>query len=176
MNTAGPILFVVGSVAVLVGAAYAVSYNRFVSQQQAVGDAWSVIDVELTRRHRLVPQLVTAVAAAAAHEQALLVEVARRNDDATQAPHTADAASTWEPPLAEAVAQLIGLRESYPELDSQQNFLRLQDELATTEDRIAAARRFYNTRVEQLNRRIDAFPSAIVARRHGFARAAFFDA
>jgi LemA protein len=176
VNLIAPLLVVLGVAVAVVGLSYAVSYNRFVSQRQSVTDAWSVIDIELQRRHQLVPRLVTAVESAAAHERKLLVELTRRNDDATRAPHTTDSANTWEPPLAEAVARVVALRERYPALNSQQNFLHLQAELATTEDRIAAARRFYNTRVEHLNRRIEAFPSAVVGRRHGFAKAAFFDA
>lgn len=176
MNIVGALLLVAGLAATAVAVAYLVSYNRFVRQRHAVADSWSVIDVELQRRHRLVPQLVTAVGAAATHERELLTELARRNDQATDAPHTAEAANNWEPPLADAVARVVSLRERYPALNSQQNFLSLHGELGTTEDRIAAARRFYNTRVERLNRRVEAFPSALVARRHGFAKAAFFDA
>jgi LemA protein len=71
---------------------------------------------------------------------------------------------------------VVALRERYPQLNSQQNFLELQRQLALTEDRIATARRFYNTRVERLNRRVEAFPSSLVAERHGFERADFFDA
>ena len=122
-----------------------------------------------------ITQLVTSVQSAASHERQLLVELARRNDQAVAAPHTAEAANQWEPPLAQAVSQVIALRERYPQLNSQHNFLELQRELALTEDRIAAARRYYNTRVEQLNRRVEAFPSGVVAKRHGFARAEFFD-
>ena len=102
--------------------------------------------------------------------------MARRNDAAIEAPHTPAAANTWEPPLVEGVAELVALRERYPALNSQANFLRLQGELAITEDRIAAARRFYNTRVEKLNRRVEAFPSSLVAARHGIEQADFFDA
>lgn len=167
---------IVVTVAVVLAIAYAVSYNRLVAKRQEVADSWATIDVELQRRHDLVPRLVESVRAAAAHEQTLLVELARRNEAAAAAPHTAAAASAWEPPLAAAVAQVLALRERYPALNSQQNFLALQRDLATTEDRIAAARRFYNTRVTKLNNAIDAFPSSVVARRHAFAHADLFDA
>lgn len=170
-------LLVVVAMVVAFGAiAYAVSYNRLVAKRQEVETSWATIDVELQRRHVLVPQLVATVQQAAAHEQQLLVALSTRNAEAAAAPHTPAAASAWEPPLAAAVAQVIGLRERYPALNSQQNFLRLQHELSMTEDRIAAARRFYNTRVQQLNTAIEAFPSAIVARRHGYDKADFFDA
>lgn len=166
------LLVVAGALAI----AYAVSYNRLIARRQEVETSWATIDVELQRRHTLVPQLVTAVQAAAAHEQRLLVELSRRNDEALAAPSTPAAASTWEPPLAHAIAQVLALREHYPQLNSQQNFLTLQRELATTEDRIAAARRFYNTRVVKLNTAVDAFPSNVVARRHAIGHADFFDA
>jgi LemA protein len=167
---------VVAAVAVVLAIAYAVSYNRLVATRQEVADSWATIDVELQRRHELVPRLVESVRAAAAHEQTLLIELARRNEAAATAPHTAAAASAWEPPLAAAVAQVLALRERYPALNSQQNFMALQRDLATTEDRIAAARRFYNTRVTKLNTAVDAFPSSVVARRRGFAHADLFDA
>lgn len=175
MNVVGPILVAIAVAVLAVAAAYTISYNRLVGDRQAVADAWAAIDVELGRRHVLAPQLVAAVEQAAVHERTLLVEVARRHQAAAAAPHTAAAATTWEPPLAAAIAQVVALRERYPHLNAQRNFLALQDELSITEDRLAAARRFYNTRVERLNRRIEAFPSAFVARRHRFDQAEYFD-
>ena len=175
MNVVAPLVVLAVLVAAVVGLAYLVSFNRLVARRQEVADSWATIDVELQRRHVLVPQLVAAVQSAAAHEQSLLVELSRRNDDAAAAAHTPAAATTWEPPLAAALQQVLALRERYPALNSQQNFLGLQHELAITEDRIAAARRFYNTRVQKLNTAIDAFPSNIVADRHHVVKADFFD-
>lgn len=160
----------------LVPGSWWVSHTKLVGNRVEVEGAWADVDAELQRRHDLVPQLVETVRASAAHERDLLVELSRRNDEALAAPHTPDAANRLEPPVADAIARVIGLRERYPALNSQRNFLELQRQLALTEDRIAASRRFYNTRVEQLNRRVEAFPSGIVARRHGFEKAAFFDA
>lgn len=155
--------------------AWWVSHTRLVGDRNDVTAAWADVDVELDRRHDLVPRLVATVRGAAVHERELLVELSRRNDDARAAPHTPDGANRWEPPLVDAMQRVVALHERYPALNSQQNFLELQRQLALTEDRLAAARRFHNTRVEQLNRRIEAFPSALVARRHGFQRAEFFD-
>jgi len=152
-----------------------VSHTRLVAARTDVEGGWADVDAELRRRHDLVPQLVAAVQAAAAHERELLVELARRNEAAMAAPHTAPSANRLEPRLGEAVARVVALRERYPQLNSQANFLELQRQLSITEDRIAAARRYYNTRVERLNRRVEAFPSGIVARRHGFTKAEFFD-
>lgn len=176
MDVVAPLLVIVAIAAAALAIAYGVSYNRLIRSRQEVADAWATIDVELQRRHTLVPQLVESVRAAATHEQQLLVEVSRRNDAAAAAPHTPAAASAWEPPLAAAVAQVLGLRERYPALNSQQNFLALQHELALTEDRIAAARRYYNTRVTKLNTAVAAFPSNLVAGRHAIGPADFFDA
>jgi LemA protein len=159
----------------LIPGSWWVSHTRLVAARNDAEGSWGDVDAELQRRHKLIPQLVTTVQAAASHERELLVELARRNDQAVAAPHTAEAANQWEPPLTQAVSQVIALRERYPQLNSQHNFLELQRELALTEDRIAAARRYYNTRVEQLNRRVEAFPSGVVAKRHGFTRAEFFD-
>lgn len=166
-------LAVIGLVAVVLALGYAVSYNRFVRHRQEVADAWATIDAELARRHDLVPRLIEAVRGAAAHERSLLVDLAERHATAVAAPHTIAAANTWEPPLAAAVHRVVALRERYPQLNGQRNFLALQAELTTTEDRIAAARRYHNSRVERLNRRVEAFPSTLVARAHRIGKAPF---
>lgn len=154
---------------------YSVSYNRLVRDVNAVNTSWATVDVELTNRHILIPNLIETVKAAAAHEQALLVRAAQANDAAVNSPHTARAATQYEPALGQAAAELIALRERYPLLNSQRNFLELQQQLALTEDRIAAARRYYNMRVKKLNRRCEAFPSNIIARRHDIVRSDYFE-
>lgn len=163
-------------IVLLVPASWWVSHTRLVGARNDVAAGWADVDAELDRRHALVPRLVDAVHGATDHERDLLVELSRRNHAAASASHCPEAANTVEPPLAEAMRQVMALRERHPELDSQQSFLELQRQLAMIEDRIATSRRFYNTRVEALNRRIDALPSAWVARHHGFTRAEFFDA
>lgn len=162
-------------VILLIPGGWWVSHTRLVAARNDIENSWADVDAELQRRHVLVPQLVAAVQAAAVHERRLLVELAERNELAVAGSHTPNAASRLEPPLAETVAEVMAVAERSPQLNSQRNFLELQQQLALTEDRIAAARRFYNTRVERLNRRVEAFPSAIVARRHGFTKAEFFD-
>jgi LemA protein len=159
----------------VIAIAYAVSYNRLIANRQEVADAWAAIDAELQRRHELVPRLIASVQAAADHEQTLLTELAQRNAAASGSAGDAASATRWEPPLAVAICQVIALRERYPKLNSQQNFLDLQQQLATTEDRIAAARRYYNMQVAQLNTRVAAFPSTIVARRHAITEADHYD-
>lgn len=159
----------------LIPGSWWVSHTRLVAARTDVEGGWADVDTELQRRHELVPRLINTVQGAAQHERDLLVELARRNEAAMVAPHTAPSANRLEPPLSAAVAQVVALRERYPQLNAQANFLELQRQLSLTEDRIAAARRYYNTRVERLNRRVEAFPSGMVARRHGFAKAEFFD-
>jgi LemA protein len=155
-------------------ASYAISHNRLINDRNAVGSSWATVDAELQRRHELIPSLVESVKGLAAHEQALLVRATEAHARATGGAHTPSAADRHEPAVAAAAAELVALRERYPQLNSQQNFLDLQHRLTMTEDRIAAARRYYNTVVGKLNRRIEAFPSRFVARRMGVEPAEYF--
>jgi LemA protein len=164
--------------AVAVGAgvpSYLVSYNSLVLARQQVADAWAAIDVELDRRHALVPGLVSAVRATAAHERVLLERLVDTDRRARETAGRAAERSTPESELATAARAVVALREQYPALDSQHNFLQLQQELSVTEDRIGAARRFHNIKVAEYNRRTQAVPGNLVARRHQFALAEYFD-
>ena len=172
--TATNVAVIVVLVAAAVGLGYLVAYNRLVADRQRIADAWAVIDGELARRHELVPGLVASVQEAARHERALLDDLVRREREAASVERTAAARSTPEHDLEAATRAVVALRERYPALNSQQNFLSLQRELTTTEDRIGAARRFHDICVAEYNRRTEAFPSNLVAGRHGFRRAAFF--
>jgi LemA protein len=154
--------------------AYVKSYNRLVNDRESVADSWGTIDAELARRHGLIPELVAAVNASAIHERRLLDELVRKELVAATSGSTAAARSGPEHDLELATRAVVALREQYPALNSQQNFLTLQRELALTEDRISAARRYYNIQVADLNRRVQAFPSNLVARRHRFSEAAYF--
>ena len=150
------------------------SYNSLVNARQTVSDAWAVIDLELQRRHDLIPYLVETVRAAAVHEQHILDHLVAREREAAQVAHTAAARSKPEEDLVLAARAVLALREMYPSLNSQQNFLRLQHDLTITEDRIGAARRFHNIKVAELNRRTEAFPSNLIAQCVGIDRAAYF--
>jgi len=169
------VVFFAGLFVVLVGIGYAVSYNQLVTARQEVADAWAVIDVELARRHTLIPGLVAAVRESAAHEQTLLQQLIDADGRAKAASRTAADRSSPEADLAAAARAVIALRERYPALDTQRNFLQLQKELAITEDRIGAARRFHNIKVAEFNRRTEAVPGNVVARRHDLAPAAYFE-
>jgi LemA protein len=169
------LLVVVVALLAVLAIAYLFSYNRLVVDRQKVHDSWATIDTELERRHALIPALIDSVSGAAAHERQLLDDLVAKERSAAGVARTADARSDPEHQLAAAARAVVALRERYPALNTQENFLALQKELSITEDRIGAARRFYNIRVAELNRRTEAFPSNIVAARHGFARAAYFD-
>ncbi len=162
-------------VAAAVAVAWTASFNGLVADRQQVGDAWAAIDVELERRHTLIPGLVAAVQATAAHERELLGRLVRAGQLAADAAHTAAERSMPEAELAAAASAVVALREQYPALNTQQNFLQLQRELAITEDRIGAARRFHNIKVAEYNRSIQAVPGNLVAKRHRFAPAAYFE-
>ena len=165
---------VVVVVAVLVIALPAISYNRFVQQRALIANSWANIDTELKRRHDLIPNLVETVKGYAAHEKSVFDAVITARNAAAQAAPTAAARAATEPALERAMGPLIALRESYPDLKANANFLALQAELTTTEDRLAAARRFYNGNVRDFNRRVQSVPSNIVASMGKFTAAEYF--
>jgi LemA protein len=151
-----------------------VSYNRFISQRNAVQNAWADVDTELKRRYDLVPNLVNTVQGYAAHERGVFEEVARARS-AAQAAQGPEAQSAAEGPFVQALGRLFAVAENYPELKANQNFLQLQATLSDTEDRIQSSRRVYNSYVQQFNRRIQAFPSNLIAQWFHFQNAAFFN-
>jgi len=163
--------------AIAVGAvAFAwLTYNRMVARRNAVDNSWSQIDVELKRRHDLVPALVEAVRGYAGHEQTTFERVAEARGDAVAAEGPPDRAAA-EGSLSAILGRVLIIAEAYPELEASDNFANLQSDLAETEDRIAIARRVYNDTVETYNTLIQVFPPVLVARAFGFTRREFFDA
>lgn len=153
-----------------------VLYNRLVRSQQLANEGWSGIDVQLKRRSDLIPNLVTTVEGYAGHERALFEEIARlrteagriREDDVT-------GRAKAETKLASAVGQLIALAESYPDLKASENFGKLQSELATVEDELQMARRYYNGAVRNLNILVESFPSNVMAQLFGFRLRDYFE-
>jgi len=156
-----------------------VSYNRFVAQRAGVESSWSGVDVQLQRRHDLIPNLVEAVKGYAEHERAVLERVTRARTAAVTADRDPEAGpreqARCEDELAGATRGLLAVAEGYPDLKASTNFLQLQAQLVETEDRLAAARRLYNLEVRGLNRRVEAFPSNVVAGLFGFSRADYFE-
>jgi LemA protein len=151
------------------------SYNRFVSQRNLVRDAWANIDTELRRRYDLIPNLVETVKGYASHEREVFENVTKARAMATAATGSPAEQAAAEGPLVAALRQLFAIAENYPDLKANQNFLALQAELSNTEDRLQTARRFYNSNVRDYNRRVQSFPSNVVARSFGFTEEQFFE-
>jgi LemA protein len=167
------VLIVVLVIVVLVALGLVASYNRFISQRQQVQNAWANVDTELKRRYDLVPNLVATVQGYAAHERGVFEEVARTRA-AAQAAQGPAASSAAEGPFVGALGRLIAVAENYPQLKANENFLQLQGTLTDTEDRIQQSRGYYNGVVQQFNRRIQAFPSNVIAGLFHFQAAEFF--
>jgi LemA protein len=175
-DTATYALYAGIAVVVLLLISLLVMYNRFVRQRTHVEESWGGIDVELTRRHELVPNLVETVRGYAAHEQAVLTALVQAREAATA--HQADEPrqrAGFEDAVGGAIATVLARAEAYPDLKASANFLQLQAELTNTEDRIAAARRFYNGNVRAYNTRVKTFPSNIVAAVFRFRLREFFE-
>ncbi len=170
------VVWVVLAVLVVVAIVGIVSYNRFVAQRQLITDSWRDIDVELQRRHDLIPNLVATVKGYAAHEKAVLEAIAAARASAIQAAGgtTADRERA-ESAVTRGLGGLFAVAEAYPELKASANFQQLQHDLGDTEDRLAAARRFYNGNVRDYNTRVQAFPSSLIAAMGSFELAQFFE-
>lgn len=152
-----------------------VIYNRLVGLRQHVRESWSDIDVQLKRRHDLIPNLVATVRGYAAHERELLERISTLRAQAVAERATGRAtAGRDEEPLCLALGRLFAVAENYPALRADTHFLALQNELAETEDRIAAARRFFNANVRDYNTLCEQAPSNIVANLGGFRPHDFF--
>jgi LemA protein len=149
-------------------------YNRLVSLRQTVNQSWSDVSVQLKQRHDLVPNLVETVKGYAAHERGTLEAVVQaRNAAVSAAGPQAQAAA--ENMLTGALRQLFALSEAYPDLKANQNFQQLQTELSDLENKIAAARRFFNNSVQEYNSSIQQFPAVLFAGALGFTSRDFFD-
>jgi LemA protein len=151
------------------------SYNRFVRQRQLVDNSWSNVDTELKRRYDLIPNLVATVKGYAAHESTTLEAVVRARQSAVASQGGAAEQATQENLLVDSLKQLLALREGYPDLKANVEFLDLQRQLVATEDRIQAARRFYNANVRDYNTRVETFPSMLIASFGHFAKRDYFE-
>ncbi|MCR6493061.1 LemA family protein [Cellulomonas sp. P24] len=175
MTTASIILIVLIAI-VVIALLWAVgAYNAFVRLRNLVQEAWRQIDVELTRRHDLIPNLVETVKGYAAHERGVFDEVARARSLASAPASGPAEQAAHENQLTQALGRLFAVAEAYPVLRASENFQQLQAELTNTEDRIAAGRRFYNANVRTLNTRVETFPNNIIAGMFGFVRAEYFE-
>lgn len=149
------------------------AFNALVRSRNRVKEAWSDIDVQLKRRYDLIPNLVETVKGYAAHEQGVLENVIKARSAAMGA-HSVKEHGQAENMLSGALKSLFALTEAYPQLRAVESFTKLQDELTDTENKIQAARRFYNTNVMTLNTQIEQFPTNFVASMFGFRKEEFF--
>jgi len=151
------------------------SYNGLVRLRNLVQEAWRQIDVELKRRHDLIPNLVETVKGYASHERETLEAVTAARTAAAAPGASVQQQAQNEGMLSAALGRLFAVAEAYPQLKANENFLGLQRELSATEDRIAAGRRYYNANVRTLNTKVESFPSSILAGMFHFSRADYFE-
>ncbi|KKT00033.1 MAG: LemA family protein [Candidatus Nomurabacteria bacterium GW2011_GWF2_43_8] len=151
------------------------AFNRFVSLRNRAKEAWADIEVQLKRRYDLIPNLVNTVKGYATHESAAFENVTKARSAAMGASGPTGAHAQAENMLSGALKSLFAVAEAYPDLKANQNFLALQNELSDTENKIQAARRFYNSNVRDLNIGIESFPGNIVAGIFRFSKMEFFD-
>jgi len=167
-------MLIILGVVVLLVATVVVFYNSLVSLKNRAQEAWADIDVQLKRRYDLIPNLVNIVKGYATHERELFEKVTQARTAAMSAQGIAQKAQA-ENALAGALKSLFAVSENYPDLKASTNFLELQRELTDTEDKIQAARRFYNANVRDLAIKIESFPSNIIAKMFGFKKMDLFE-
>ncbi len=165
---------VVGVVVLAVGLWLIATYNGLVRLRNQVRNAWSQIDVQLRRRYDLIPNLIETVKGYAAHEKETLERVIQARQRGIEASGVREQQEA-ENMITGALRQLFALAEAYPDLKANQNFLQLQEELASTENKIGFARQYYNDVVQQFNTRQQQFPANLVAGMLGFKPAEFFE-
>ncbi len=153
------------------------TYNRLVRLRNQVEASWAQIDVQLKRRHSLIPNLVETVKGYAAHERGTLeAVVAARNTATALAGRDPAGQVRAEGALTQALGRLFAVAEAYPQLQANQNFLSLQSELSVTEDKLAYARQFHNSAVQSFNKAVQSFPTNLVAGMGGFRARPYFEA
>mgnify|MGYP001562709443 CR=1 FL=1 len=167
------IYIILGVVAVLAIAVIGI-YNALVLRRNRIDEAWSDIEIQMKRRYDLIPNVVETVKGYAAHEKGVLEEVTRARTHAMDA-HTREEHAKAENMLTDTLKTLFAVAENYPDLKANANFLDLQRELADTENKIQAARRFYNSTVLEYNTKLQVVPTNFVANTFGMTAKEFFD-
>lgn len=170
-------LIIILAVIIVIAAFFLFLYNALITRRNRVDESWSDIDVQLKRRHDLIPNLVSSVKAYATHERETLESVTQARANAMQAQSAGDpkALAHAENMLTSALKSLFAVSEAYPALRANENFLQLQNELTATEDKIQAARRFFNGQVRDFNTTIQKFPAMLIAGAMGFKARDFFE-
>ena len=169
-------IFIVLAVVALVAVLFVVLYNGLVRSRNQVDNAWSQVDVQLKRRLDLIPNLVETVKGYASHEKSTFEAVINARNAAMAAAPSPGAQGQADNVLSGALRQLFALSEAYPDLKANQNFLAMQEELTSTESRVAYARQFYNDSVLGYHNKLDTFPTVLVAKMGNFPRREFFEA
>jgi LemA protein len=168
------LIIVIVALVLLAGLIYILIRNGIIGSRNRVDEAWSGIDVQLKRRHDLVPNLVETVKGYAQHEQKVFEATTKARAEAMSA-QGVDATRSAEQGLTAALANLRAVAENYPDLRATENFQRLQADLNEIEDEIQASRRIYNSNVQSYNTKIQIFPNSIVANQGGFTAREFFE-
>jgi LemA protein len=168
------VVIVIVVIVLVLGLFLIMTYNGMVRGRNKVDEAWSGIDVQLKRRHDLVPNLVETVKGYATHEREVFQAVTDARTRAMGA-STPAAAGAAEGILGQAIGRLFAVAEAYPDLKASQNFLELQGTLNQLESEIAASRRIYNSNVQSFNTRIQSFPGVLIAGSFGFQKREFFE-
>jgi LemA protein len=169
-----PLLIVIGVVFFLPIVYVVLTYNTLIALRNHIRDAWGNIDTELKRRYDLIPNLVATVKGYAAHEKEIFDRVTQLRAQCLASRGVARQQAANEIQLVGALQQLLGVVENYPRLKADRNFLELQKELVNTEDRIQAARRFFNGNVRDYRNKCETFPSSIIAGAFGFEKKDYF--
>lgn len=169
-----PMLIVIGVVFLLPIVYVVLTFNTLVALRNHIRDAWSNIDTELKRRYDLIPNLIATVKGYAAHEKEIFEHVTQLRAQCMTSQGSVQQQAVNEIQLVGALQQLLGVVENYPQLKADQHYLKLQKELVNTEDRIQAARRFYNGNVRDYRNKCETFPSSIIAGMFGFQLEDYF--
>ena len=168
------VLLGLGAIILIVALWFVVTYNGLVRLRNAVKNAWSQIDVQLKRRHDLIPNLVETVKGYAAHERGTLDAVTKARQQAVSFTGSVEERAKVENVLTQTLRSLFALAEAYPDLKANQNFLYLQEELAGTENKIGFSRQFYNDAAMRYKNQTEMFPSTIIAGMFNFRPEPFF--
>jgi LemA protein len=168
------VVWVVIAVVVVVGLWFLVGYNRFVRQRTLIDNSWSNVDTELQRRYDLIPNLVETVKGYATHERSTLESVTAARNQAVASHGSPEQQAAAENALVGSLRSLFAVSEAYPDLKADAAFADLQHQLTATEDRIQAARRFYNNNVRDYDARVQSVPSNVIAGLCRFERREYF--
>ena len=171
----GAFLVVVGAVVLLPLIYVIATYNTLVALRNHIRDAWANVDTELKRRYDLIPNLVATVKGYAAHEKEVFERVTQLRTQCMASQGRPEQQAVDENQLVAALQKMLAVVENYPQLKADQHFLKLQEELTNTEDRIQAARRFFNGNVRDYRNKCEMFPSSVIAGMFGFESQDYFN-